>query len=297
MGIEAYRVRASRLVKHLASRHGLNLTTSDGLVALAAQEGIPRADWNVLAAMAKTEPRENDSELVIGESGSGKSVFAKNAIVSAFAFERPTLIVSAKGEYEQVVEALGGTIHTALPDGGVEVKPGHPGLVLFTWDGLRMPEMKAKPTWKSLGFQKPALREVLVVLDEVHQYADHGWLLDMVGQIAGNEAATTLILAQMVGESNRVAPMARVRNARLFRSREITTRDHFAADTVGLVENLRMGESVVRPIRFFTAECEISDLWEKAPDDAQTVLRTTHGKIHVREEKPMRLRVALPGEG
>jgi hypothetical protein len=296
MGVEAYRVRASRLVKYLSSRHGLNLTTSDGLTAIAAEEGIPRADWNALAARAKTEPYENQSELVIGTPGCGKSHYAKMEVVNAVSVERPTLIVSMRGDYEQLVEALGGTIHTVRSDGVVEVKPGHPGLVLFTWDGLRSPEMSAKPTWKSLGFQKPALKEILIVLDEVYRYADDGWLLDLIQQIAGHERATTLVVAQMPCDANRVAALARVRRARIFRSPEVVTRDRFRADTVGLVENLRVGGSMIRRIRFLTPDSDITTLSEKNPDKAEALLRTAGIRIELEEEQPPKIRMTLPGD-
>lgn len=60
----------------------------------------------------------NPNAFVFGEIGSGKSALVKSLVWRQAAFGRRSIVIDPKGEYEPLVEALGGTLIKLTPGGG-----------------------------------------------------------------------------------------------------------------------------------------------------------------------------------
>ncbi|AET95384.1 hypothetical protein BSFA1_81310 (plasmid) [Burkholderia sp. SFA1] len=254
MGLEAYRVRASRLAKHLYENFGLSLSASERLIAIAAEEGIPRANWNVLAARAADEPPvANQSELVAGAAGSGKSVYAKRRLVEAVAAQRPVLVISPFNEYQQLVKSLGGRECVVSPDGEVTMSKGISNICLLTWDGFAAKTPRIAASCKELGFQKPDLREIFLVADEVQLYAHELWFLKMLSELDGHECATVTLVTQDAQMAVVPAIAAKVETLRLFRHHDFAARRQYGDLMADQMRGLSTGQSLAKRIKFLPA--------------------------------------------
>ncbi|HIH2751723.1 TPA: hypothetical protein ACYLN4_007573 [Burkholderia lata] len=285
MGIETYRVRSSRLARYLASKHGLQLSTSDALRAIAAEEGIPRDNWNELAARAKNEPVENKSELVAGTPGSGKSLYAQRCAINALAAERPVLIISARGEHH-FVKALGGSVHRINPDGTLSIEKGaNPTIKLamleFDTLGCHLNDFHYQnlPSLKDLGFSKPDLREITVIADEFHHYGKSAWFIEMLRTIAEYECAEVKLVGQLLAEfSVEVIVAGRIMKARLFRLSEFEALRAFGDELGEKIATLRQGESIEIRFPFSFPRTDLSRLAANA-ELAEAVMQNTWSKI------------------
>lgn len=251
MGVETYRVRALRLVKHLQAAHGLHLTTSQGLAAIAAEEAVPRADWNILAARAKTESYQNRSELVLGAIGSGKTTYVHDIALQAALAGRAVLTLSTTpGELRQLLASENYTGDAVYE---------------FHWTQA----VRRTPTLKDLGFTKPQARDIVIIADEMHSRLRqlHVWFLDLLSMVTKHEGVTVLVVAQD-GDPHiwSYLDAARITRARLFGNPYLKESSPWASwsdGTVSVVRGLRPGESVLREIRVSRA----SQYWrvEEAP--------------------------------
>lgn len=292
MGIETYRVRSSRLARYLAATHGLQLSTSESLRAIAAEEGIPRADWNQLAARAKDEPVDSNSELIVGASGSGKSLYAQRCAVNALAAERPVLLIAAKGEHH-FVKALGGSVHRVNPDGTLSIEKGsNPGakLVMLEFDALRTDRgdvhRLSLPSLKDLGLSRPDLREITLIADEFYHYGKAPWFMAMVRAIAENECAEVKLIGQMLKEFPlEMVLAARIAKARLFRLHEVEARNAFGDEMGDKVAALRQGESIECRFAFSLPKTDLSGL-AADPALAETIMQNTWAKIFLKVPRP-----------
>lgn len=294
MGIDAYKVRATRLAKYLAEAAGIKLPAHQALSAIAAEEGIPRANWNILAAKAKIEPAENNSELIVGFPGSGKSVYARQRVVDALAGGRPVVIFSALGDYDRFVQELGGTVHHINADGTASRQVGYRDkLVVVGWN--QYGEWKSTPPMpdlKELGFQKQDLREILIVFDETHHYIRSSWLLRMLSAVGEHECAQALLICQQC--TTDVAPaivLAKIKQVRLFKLGGSLAFQDFALDPdlVKAVLDLERHASVAG----YIAVSDASALQHVGKQAQQAVLLNHNLKIAIRANRTVKLHVAL----
>ncbi|WP_425953252.1 hypothetical protein [Ralstonia pseudosolanacearum] len=282
MGIDTYKVRASRLIKHLSETFGLSLSSSQALTAVAAEEGIPRANWNLLAARALHEPSKNESELVLGCTGSGKSLYAKQAVAAAVAARRPVLIISRSGEYELFVQALGGGVTKIEEDGSLKSSKGISKVSLLTWDYYSSHKPQPLFTLKELGFDKPDLREIVVICDEIHGYEQEPWFLSLLGQVAANECSTIQLLSQYAPHSLAAAVTAKVGRLRVFRLHDLDARQLFDSETASVVVNLPVGQSIIREVALATAAEKLLELASAAASTITAILTNQNTKVFLK---------------
>ncbi|WP_432263133.1 hypothetical protein [Cupriavidus sp. TMH.W2] len=196
------------------------------------------------------------------------------------------LIISPLAEYEALVRTLGGTECVVLPDGQIRLRKGYSKLFLLTWDGLASNKPRFSATLKQLGFQKPDLREILLVADEIHAYARDPWFLEMLTELMPHECATTMLIAQDAREAIVPALVARAGSLRIFRQYDFVARQLLDRDTAVEAVQLETGQSIVRKVAFLTAATDTAGLRFVDPAVVRAVLANTATRIFMKVVAP-----------
>lgn len=282
MGTHAYKIRAARLCEHLRKAFGLDINLTAGLDAIAAEEGY--RTWNVLAAIEGQEPVEGESEILVGMPGCGKTVLAKQTVVEGIAANRPVVIFSPRGEYDDLVRSLGGTIINLSAPDGPKLSMGFRNLLLITWDGMCSHPVDVEIIPKELGFTKPRLKNFVLVVDEAEQRHVLNLCKHFLAAAGANPGAAAYVTVQVLRpEMIETLYRAQIRKARFWRSSYFSALDGLLGrEAVEKIMTLPRYESIVADLVVTTAVSNLEAFRNVSDEQIQSVLANCHTKIFLR---------------